>query len=72
MEYVCKEMEPVDSLLFLRLLQTLDPRYKPSSHAHFTRVLLLAKYEAVKSFVMDSLSNASCCTLTTGYVDWVP
>jgi len=68
MEYMCKDMEllsTVDSVPFLRLLQTLDPRYKPSSRAHFLRVLLPAKYEAVKAFVTDSLSNATCCSLTT-------
>ena len=47
MEYECKNMEPlatVDSVLFLQLLQTLDPRYnKASFHAHFTHVLLPAK-----------------------------
>ena len=68
MEYVCKDMEPlttVDSVPFLRLLQTLDTRYKPSSRAHFTRVLLPAKYESVKASVTDTISNASCCSLTT-------
>ena len=68
MEYVCKDMEPlttVDSVPFLRLLQRLDPRYKPSSRVHFTRVLLPAKYETVKASVTDTLSNASCCSLTT-------
>ena len=67
-EFVCKDMEPlatVDSILFLRLLRTLDPRYKPSSRSHFTRVLLPAKYEAVKTSVASSLSDAGCCSLTT-------
>jgi len=55
-EYMCKNMEPlstVNSAPFLRLLQTLDPRYKPSSHTHFSRVLLPAKYEAIKAFFCD-------------------
>ena len=68
MEYVCKDMEPlstIDSIPFLRLLQTLDPRYKPSSRSHFTRVLLPAKYESVKARVTHSLSNTNCCSLTT-------
>ena len=67
-EYICKDMEPlntIDSIPFLRLLQTLDPRYKPSSHSHFTRVLLPAKYESVKASITDSLSNIGCCSLTT-------
>ena len=68
MEYVCKDMEPlstIDSIPFLRLLQTLDPRYKPSSRSHFTRVLLPAKYESVKARVTHSLSNTNCCSLQT-------
>lgn len=68
MEYICKDMEPlntIDSIPFLRLLQTLDPRYKPSSRSHFTRVLLPAKYESVKASITDSLSNIGCCSLTT-------
>ena len=69
MEYECKNMEPlatVDSFPFLQLLQTLDPRYnKASFHAHFTQVLLPAKYKTVKVSVAGLLSNASCCSLTT-------
>ena len=67
MDYICKYMEPlstIDSIPFLRLLKTLDPRYKPSSHFHFTRVLLPAKYESIKTSVTDSLSNTGCCSLT--------
>ena len=58
MEYECKDMEPlatVDSVLFLRLLQTLDPRYKSSSHAYFTRVLLPVKYKTVKGALYSSV-----------------
>jgi len=68
MEYICKDMEPVstvDSLPFLRLVQTLDPRYKPSSRSHFTRVVLPAKYESIKAIVNDSVKKASWCSLTT-------
>ena len=67
-EYLCKDMEPlsaVDSLPFLKLIQTLDPRYKPSSRSHFTRVLLPVKYESIKAVVKDSLKNAGWCSLTT-------
>ena len=61
-------MEPVstvDSLPFLRLVQTLDPRYKPSSRSHFTRVVLPAKYESIKAIVNDSVKKANWCSLTT-------
>jgi len=37
---------------------------KTSSCAHFTRVLLLAKYEAIKASITGLMSNASCCSLT--------
>ena len=61
-------MEPlstIDSTPFLRLLKTLDARYKLSSRFHFTRVLLPAKYEGIKASVTDSLSNTGCCSMMT-------
>jgi len=62
MEYVCKNhLVQLTAFRFFNCCR----HYKPSSSAHFTRVLLPAKYKAIKSFVMDSLSNASCCSLTT-------
>jgi len=60
MEYICKDMElvsTVDSLPFLQLVQTLGPRYKPSSCLHFTRAVLPAKHESIKVIVNDSVKS---------------
>ena len=68
MDYICKDMEPlstIDSIPFLQLVKTLDPRYKPSSRSHFTQVLLPAKYESTRASITDSLSNTGCCSLMT-------
>ena len=67
-EFICKDLQLisiVDSLLFLQLLSTLDPRYIPASHTTFTQTIIPNKYTSVKESVLGSLSAATPCSLTT-------
>jgi len=67
-EFVCKDLQPLcifDSLPFLKLVGTLDPRFHPPSRSTVTRVLIPQKYEAVKEQVITSISKVSYCSLTT-------
>ena len=69
---ICKDMLPlslVDSPNFKEFVSILDKRYKPSSHTHFTRVLLPQKYDLVKQLVKKKLvklhNEAEHCAFTT-------
>ena len=58
---VCKEMLPVstvESQSLRSFVDVLDPRYKPSSHTHFSRVLIPQKYETVKQKLVQLLSGS--------------
>ena len=65
---LCKEMLPVsivESQSLRSFVDVLDPRYKPSSRTHFSRVLIPQKYETVKQKLVQLLSEVDHCSLTS-------
>ena len=52
-------------LKHVQLINTLDTRYKLSSHSHVTKVLIPERYERVKQDVVKSLHEVDHCSLTS-------
>uniref|UniRef100_A0A1X7VYX5 DUF659 domain-containing protein n=1 Tax=Amphimedon queenslandica TaxID=400682 RepID=A0A1X7VYX5_AMPQE len=67
--FLCKSMLPlslVESAHFKNFLAALEPRYKPSSRAYYTKTKLPQKYEATKEIVKQELDNEAIhCSFTT-------
>ena len=67
-EFIVKDYQAlrvVECPSFLNFVQTLDCRYKPSLRTHFSRVLIPAKYDEVKSSLRASLLLATHISFTT-------
>ena len=55
----------VDSVSFIRFVQTLDPRYTMHSRNYYTRSAIPQKYEEIKALVKDDLEKAEHISATT-------
>ncbi|KAK1894085.1 Zinc finger BED domain containing protein 4 [Dissostichus eleginoides] len=50
---------------FLRLVNTLEPKYAIPSRPYFSRTVLPALYKETKAKVTQSLKEAECISITT-------
>ena len=66
--FICSDMQPfsiIDSVSFIRFVQTLDPRYTMHSRNYYTCSAIPQKYEEIKALVKDDLKKAEHISATT-------
>ena len=70
LDMVTIDLQPasiVEDTGFLKLLESLDPRYVPPSRCSVMRSLLPARYECIKQKICSELSEVQSCAITSDF-----